>query len=165
MKRNGGFCLLGYKAMWSAGSQFCLVPAPVYCMLPRPICWRSHVSKRQMTMNVLHGVPSQKTDFSMANAMIASYLPYIGINDWTNSMELSTARETTICEANRTFPSILWNLKPDQYLKKKLPGLSPRANYTDRATAVCQRSDCQLLRIEGATWSACRIPTAVYSVF
>jgi hypothetical protein len=29
--------------------------------------------------------------------------------------------------------------------KKKLHGLSPRANYTDRATAACRRSDCQLL--------------------
>jgi hypothetical protein len=37
---------------------------------------------------------------------------------------------------------------------KKLHGLSPRANYIDRATAACQRSDCHLLRIEGATWSA-----------
>jgi hypothetical protein len=37
---------------------------------------------------------------------------------------------------------------------KILHGLSPRANYTDRATAACQRSDCQLLRIEGATWLA-----------
>jgi hypothetical protein len=36
----------------------------------------------------------------------------------------------------------------------KLHGLSPRANYTDRATAACRRSDCQLSRIEGATWSA-----------
>jgi hypothetical protein len=36
----------------------------------------------------------------------------------------------------------------------KLHGLSPRANYTDRATASCRRSDCQLLRIKGATWSA-----------
>jgi hypothetical protein len=35
-----------------------------------------------------------------------------------------------------------------------LHGLSPRANYTDRATAACRRSDCQLLWIEGATWSA-----------
>jgi hypothetical protein len=35
--------------------------------------------------------------------------------------------------------------------KKKLHGLSPQANYTDRATAACRRSDCQLLRIEGAT--------------
>jgi hypothetical protein len=38
--------------------------------------------------------------------------------------------------------------------EKKLHGLSPRANYTDRATAACRRSECQLLRIEGATWSA-----------
>jgi hypothetical protein len=28
--------------------------------------------------------------------------------------------------------------------KNKLHGLSPRANYTDRATAACRRSDCQL---------------------
>jgi hypothetical protein len=46
----------------------------------------------------------------------------------------------------------------------KLHGLSPRANYTDRATAACRWSDYQLLRIEGATWSAWRIPTAVFSV-
>jgi hypothetical protein len=49
--------------------------------------------------------------------------------------------------------------------KTKLHGLSPRANYTDRVTAACRRSNCQLLRIEGATWSAWRIPTAVFSVF
>jgi hypothetical protein len=35
-----------------------------------------------------------------------------------------------------------------------LHGLSPQANYTDRATAACRRSECQLLQIEGATWSA-----------
>jgi hypothetical protein len=46
----------------------------------------------------------------------------------------------------------------------KLHGLSPRANYTDRTTAAW-RSDCQLLRIKGATWSAWRIPTDVFSVF
>jgi hypothetical protein len=33
-------------------------------------------------------------------------------------------------------------------------GLSPRANYTDRATAACRRSDCQLLWRKCATWSA-----------
>jgi hypothetical protein len=31
----------------------------------------------------------------------------------------------------------------------KLRGLSPRANYTDRATAACRRSDCQLLADRG----------------
>jgi hypothetical protein len=34
--------------------------------------------------------------------------------------------------------------------KKKLHGLSPRANYTDRATAACRRTDCQLVRIEAS---------------
>jgi hypothetical protein len=43
----------------------------------------------------------------------------------------------------------------------KLHGLSPRANYTDQATAACRRSQCKLLRMKGATWSAWRIPTAV----
>jgi hypothetical protein len=32
---------------------------------------------------------------------------------------------------------------------KKLHGLSPRANYTDRATAACRRSDCQLFVYRG----------------
>ena len=32
---------------------------------------------------------------------------------------------------------------------KKLRGLSPRANYTDRAAAAGRRSYCQLLRVEG----------------
>jgi hypothetical protein len=49
--------------------------------------------------------------------------------------------------------------------KKNLHGLSPRANYTDRATAACRRSDCQLVRTEGATWSAWLIPPAVFSRF
>jgi hypothetical protein len=57
------------------------------------------------------------------------------------------------------------SLHPTLDKKKKLHGLSPLANYTDRATAACRRSDCQLLRIEGATWSAWRIPTAVFSVY
>jgi hypothetical protein len=38
--------------------------------------------------------------------------------------------------------------------RKKLHGLSPRANYTYRATATCRRSDCQLLLIKGAMWAA-----------
>jgi hypothetical protein len=47
--------------------------------------------------------------------------------------------------------------------KKKLNSVacSPQANYIDRAAAACQRSYCQLLRIEGVTWSAQRIPAAV----
>jgi hypothetical protein len=39
-------------------------------------------------------------------------------------------------------------------------GFSPQANYTDRATAACQRSYCQLFRVDGVALSAQRIPTA-----
>jgi hypothetical protein len=45
-------------------------------------------------------------------------------------------------------------MQSHMFTKKKLHGLSPRANYTDRATAACLRSDCQLVQIEGAMWSA-----------
>jgi hypothetical protein len=41
------------------------------------------------------------------------------------------------------------NLRGNVKLKKKLHGLSPRANYTDRATAACRRSDCQLFADRG----------------
>jgi hypothetical protein len=59
------------------------------------------------------------------------------------------------CQA-RTAYTLLSNIYcgDELQLKTKLHGLSPRANYTDRATAACRRSDCQLLRIEGAMWSA-----------
>jgi hypothetical protein len=66
---------------------------------------------------------------------------------------------------SEVLPNIPFSETHISTIKKKLHGLSPRANYTDLATAACRRSDCQLLRIEGATWSAWRIPTAVFSVF
>jgi hypothetical protein len=47
-----------------------------------------------------------------------------------------------------------WGSQLQAIKTNKLHGLSQRANYTDRATAACRRSDCQLLRIKGATWSA-----------
>jgi hypothetical protein len=48
--------------------------------------------------------------------------------------------------------------------KNSMVWVRERTIPTDRATAACRRSDCLLLRIEGATWSAWRIPTAVFSV-
>jgi hypothetical protein len=58
---------------------------------------------------------------------------------------------------------MVWKLiKQRKSLKlKNSVAFSQQANYTDRATAVCRRSYCQLLRIEGVAWSAQRIPTAV----
>jgi hypothetical protein len=43
----------------------------------------------------------------------------------------------------------------------KFCGLSPQANYTDRATAACRRSYWPFWPIEGVAWSPERIPTAV----
>jgi hypothetical protein len=48
------------------------------------------------------------------------------------------------CVAEGTGPSAVCKVR-----EKNLHGLSPRANYTDRATAACWRSDCQLLRDRG----------------
>jgi hypothetical protein len=62
----------------------------------------------------------------------------------------------------------IWNIQVFDLTsdnKKKLHGLSPGANYTDRVTAACRRSHCQLLRIEGSMWLVSQIPTAVFSVF
>jgi hypothetical protein len=42
-----------------------------------------------------------------------------------------------------------WSDSCPDPIEHTLHGLSPRANYTDRATAACRRSDCQLLRIKG----------------
>jgi hypothetical protein len=49
--------------------------------------------------------------------------------------------------------------------KKNLRGLSPLASSTNRVTAACRRSYCQLMRLEGFEWSAQRIPPAVFSDF
>jgi hypothetical protein len=61
----------------------------------------------------------------------------------------------------------LWHITSVHKLKKKtkLRGLGLQANYTDWETADCWQSYCQLLQIEGATWSVWRIPAAVFSDF
>jgi hypothetical protein len=46
-------------------------------------------------------------------------------------------------------PAAFFTLDWSLFFKKKLHGLSPRANYTDRATTTCQRSDCQLIADRG----------------
>jgi hypothetical protein len=94
-----------------------------------------------------------------------------------NANIIPTIHETQITSV-MTYAWPAWELTADTYFsqlqhlqnnvlhkKTKLYGLSPRANYTDRATAACRRSNCQCFRLEGATWSAWRIPTAVFSVF
>jgi hypothetical protein len=65
-----------------------------------------------------------------------------------------------------TFMLAFLNLEVCPHNKiKKLRGLSLRANYTYRATALVGEVIAIFLRIEGATWSAWRILTAVFSIF
>jgi hypothetical protein len=49
-------------------------------------------------------------------------------------------------------------------IKTKKKNWTPWSESASELTAACRRSDCQLLRIEGATWSVWRIPTAVLSI-
>jgi hypothetical protein len=82
---------------------------------------------------------------------------------YSSSLSRTTLKVTLTEVAHRTrsvyishllcIPFVAHNNVTLKY-KIKLHGMSPQANYTDRATAACRRSDCQLLRIEGATWSA-----------
>jgi hypothetical protein len=61
-------------------------------------------------------------------------------------------KSATKCSQYDAVLLIIYNTLVIMYTKlqnSKLHGLSPRANYTNRATAAYQRSDCQLLRIEG----------------
>jgi hypothetical protein len=85
------------------------------------------------------------------NAHIATNLP----TSYSNKTSFGGFKLNAWCNLHVSF----------KYRYQKLHGLSPRANYTDWATAACRRSDCQLLRIYGGTWSAWRIPTAVFSVY
>jgi hypothetical protein len=55
-------------------------------------------------------------------------------------------------------------LKYSTKKKTKHHGLSLRANYTERPSLVGEVI-ANFLQIEGATWLALRIPTAVFSVF
>ena len=82
-------------------------------------------------------------------------------NNLSTASQLSISQKTleTLPEDGNVMP------KHAETTIKKLRGLSPRANSTDRAAAAGRRSQCQLLRIEGVTWSAQRVPTAVNLCF
>jgi hypothetical protein len=94
---------------------------------------------------------------TMFSAMCSNRIPWTSARIWLQFWNIfnSTQRHVSGIETSLILESSL----------KKLHGLSPRANYTDRATAACRRSDCQLVWIEGATWSEWWIPPAVYSRF
>jgi hypothetical protein len=69
-------------------------------------------------------------------SLLTCSITYLRVNGFTYSKRLSVIWRT-----------VYTNICDTQYTKKKkeLHGLSLRANYTDRATVPCRRSDCQLL--------------------
>jgi hypothetical protein len=72
-------------------------------------------------------------------------------------------RENNIIYTVKLYVNSLYPL--DIKTKKDLTSWPESVSELYRATAACRRSYCQLLRIEDVTWSAWRIPTAVFSVF
>jgi hypothetical protein len=87
----------------------------------------------------------------------------------TADLQVCSGNVTKLLKAKRAYGTFTSNQRREnrgKYLTNKLRGLSPLANYTNRATAACRRSSCQLLRIEGCrVVSAVDPPTAVISVF
>jgi hypothetical protein len=89
---------------------------------------------------------------------------HVAIKIWIKHLKQSLRKTVSLTTlSSKQSQSASFSLTHVQYKKTKLHGLSPRANYTDQATAACRRSDYQLVRIEGATWSVWRIPPAVFS--
>jgi hypothetical protein len=73
---------------------------------------------------------------------------------WSHDEWMTIVQKLRLEPATGVTTADVASYEPAKQKKIKLHGLSPRANYTDRATAVSRPSDCQLLRIKGATWSA-----------
>jgi hypothetical protein len=72
-------------------------------------------------------------------------------NTRTTQTHHTTIEQNTAFKATQTTKDTLHAMNSK---KNKLRGLSPRANYANRAIATCWRSYYQLLRIDDATWSA-----------
>jgi hypothetical protein len=98
---------------------------------------------------------------SCRNLWVRLFLCYLKIvRDTTAAFRREQLRRWTTARKciRQTVKVLLCSSSSGVYSNNKLRDLSPRANYTGGATAACRRSECQLLRIEGATWSAWRIP-------
>jgi hypothetical protein len=67
---------------------------------------------------------------------------YEETGEWVDDQKLGPAVHASLQQSSLLFSK-----------KKKLRSLSPRENYTDRATATCRRNQWQLLRIPAAVFS------------
>jgi hypothetical protein len=72
----------------------------------------------------------------------------------TREVAADSCAATHVKELHITLAYFRDQITSKKKTKTKLHGLSLQANYTYRANTARRRSDCQLVRIEGATWSA-----------
>jgi hypothetical protein len=122
-----------------------------------------HVSQ-QLTLNgtVLateHCTRTCRTFIVQSRVHVATYI-YIYIANRVGTSDISCG-----VYGLRILGPPLGSSGHSSWLPIRRPGFDSRHYQTDRATAACRINDCQHLKIEGATWSAWRIPTAVFSVF
>jgi hypothetical protein len=95
----------------------------------------------EMTPKYIRTLPAQSTDTSVSKVFELHHVLTLDVEEILSEKAVCGQRW---CGCLQTFIS---HIKQ----KNKLHGQSPRANYTDRATAACRRSDCQLLRIKGVS--------------
>jgi hypothetical protein len=94
--------------------------------------------KHRLTTNGLHSAVFLNITVYIYRCELRSCTVYPLLHRLASNVETTSTSESTA------------------YLKLITPcGFSPRANYTDRATVACLRSNCQLLRIQ-----TCRVVSA-----
>jgi hypothetical protein len=130
--------------------------------------WKRHVPPNHLlTVNRLHGITSQKItsliSLSSCKELSMAQFSHKNIRTWTAISALNLVPCILYSSAVKFYA---WFRSYFKLIKRKLRGLSPRVNYTDRTNdRLLSAKLVPTLRIEGATWSAWRIPTAVFTNF
>jgi hypothetical protein len=97
-------------------------------------CWRTQLKENTLSLLVCTELSSQASE---------------NWNHFWNQTRWSDKQSTKDDREKHDGKQTTSKEEEMQKKKKKNRGLSPRANYTDRATAACRRSDCQLFADRG----------------
>jgi hypothetical protein len=132
------------SAQWLASGIWSHMFLFIILHIPVPRHTKPPVQLVLVSTDTGYGLDGRSSLSGWGKRIFSSLHPGGSETHWTGGLFFITKTFTTIWCRD---PSIFTELKK----KQKLHGLSPRANYTDRATAACRRSDCQLVRIKSAT--------------
>jgi hypothetical protein len=94
---------------------------------------------------LLHEVSSSYTELHLKTficRLSSSRGPLTSFQHYVTSKRPST--QPALSAKQTALPNSVKQMRRGYFKTFLLHGLSPRANYTDRATAACRRSDCQL---------------------